>query len=905
MKKQNMLSLPIPEQIAEQQQLEGQLKSEFKPLKAPIIAEGHSALYKMHRYFARRPHNVFRTLIKNFSNSGQIILDPFCGGGVTIVEGLRTKRKMIGIDINPTATFITRMEVKGVPIEELNKRKNKIEKAIAKKILSLYETQCPKCGGKANAVWIEWSYVVKCPVCNSPVNLGFAEKIKKEGATFICTNSECHSKFRVDDDICKNRIKEAITRIKYECESCSGKGIKIADAQDEIINANIEEIFAQQEANGLLKYPKDALPDGNLVRENSIYQKGFFSFADFYTKRNLLALSWLYESIRNLAGEQEEHFLFTFSSMLYECTCHLCHIKDGTVVKPGHDWWPPLIFASNNVWKHFITRFNSMQRGIEEVNSDIGTFYKEAADFNQLKSTATCMIINGSSEKMPLPDNCIDVIITDPPFGSNVQYGEMTDLWAIWLKDILGMDGLTNKADEAIMTRHSGFANAKSLQDYEDKLCDIFKECNRVLKTNGWLVLTFHNRDIAVWMALQRAANRAGFKLPLANEDPNRGMLYRPPIEQYTTTLRQQPAGAMLGDFILSFKRQDIASFEQIDSTLSTEEENCIIEKAKELMVYHGGADNNILMTGLIPFFTENNLLHKVANKDFNSLFNGHFKWVSKEKKWFPYDMVDSNTDSVKPIDHIPAEEFVEQIVYSFLKSKRYASLDEIVTAIYSQLVNSHRPGMSAINKVLNKLCDEVPLPGKSKRNGYALKTKNIEKDAIKKPQTAIQQSLFGQAKMVSELDHNEIIELICTNALDRGYEVHVGETEQKKLPKFNKISKIMANNTEFGLPMNVFETILEIDLLVIKGTCIIFAVEVATTVETADKAVNNRFRNMIKSSPNSVINSILIVKDKDMNKANKIIYSEANKKDNISKKITLMGLSELTKEKFEEMFKD
>ena len=66
----------------------------------------------------------------------------------------------------------------------------------------------------------------------------------------------------------------------------------------------------------------------------------------------------------------------------------------------------------------------------------------------------------------------MDVIITDPPFGSNVQYGEQTDLWVIWVKDILGLSALTDKENEAIMTRRSGFSYAKSLEFYEEKLHD-------------------------------------------------------------------------------------------------------------------------------------------------------------------------------------------------------------------------------------------------------------------------------------------------------------------------------------------------------------------------------------------------------------------------------------------------
>ncbi|GAH95598.1 unnamed protein product, partial [marine sediment metagenome] len=53
----------------------------------------------MHKYFARRPHNVFRYLIEFYTKPGDIILDCFCGGGVTLFEGLATGRKVIAVDI--------------------------------------------------------------------------------------------------------------------------------------------------------------------------------------------------------------------------------------------------------------------------------------------------------------------------------------------------------------------------------------------------------------------------------------------------------------------------------------------------------------------------------------------------------------------------------------------------------------------------------------------------------------------------------------------------------------------------------------------------------------------------------------------------------------------------------------
>ena len=91
-------------------------------------------IYQMHKWFARRASCVFRTILlgalkpavqpdgtatdlmeefyKDHSNDpdtkDQIILDPFMGGGTTVVEALRLGCRVIGIDLNPVAWFIVR-----------------------------------------------------------------------------------------------------------------------------------------------------------------------------------------------------------------------------------------------------------------------------------------------------------------------------------------------------------------------------------------------------------------------------------------------------------------------------------------------------------------------------------------------------------------------------------------------------------------------------------------------------------------------------------------------------------------------------------------------------------------------------------------------------------------------------
>ena len=896
--------LSVAEQIDEQQRIEGTTKSCISAIKTPVVAKAHPAIYRMHRYFARRPYNVFEALIKHYSNPGDIILDPFCGGGVTLVEGLRARRRVIGIDINPMATFITRMETAGAPLNELQKAKEKISISVQDKILQLYETRCPQCGEIAIADWVEWSYNVECPACHEPVNLGLAKKVLITGSRrkFECTNDKCIAAFGVEDS---KRLGEVIVRIKYRCDFCKSKGEKKPDEMDISLTTRIDNSFDELKAKGLLNYPLEPLPDGNLVRENALHDKGFYYFYDFYTKRNLMALSQLNEAIRSLPKQIQEYMLFVFTSMLYECTCRLCHIKDGTVVKPGHDWWPPPIFASNNVWKHFETRYATVCRGLREVQDQIGNFCHLASVYSDLKEEATALIVTSSSEIMPLPDASVDVIITDPPFGSNVQYGEQTDLWAVWVKDLLNLSGLTAKKGEAIATRHGGFSDAKTLEHYENKLCEIFEECYRTLKPSGWMVLTFHNRDLQVWMALQRAANRAGFKLPSEMVDHNRGMLYQPPIEQYTTTLRQRPAGAMLGDFILSFQRQEKPSHpEAIIEALSAEEEELLRQRTEELIEFHGGADENLLMTGLLPYLQERYLLHRLRRFQFRQFFNKHFTYDSSQKKWFSKQHLDSYGKPLTIIDYVPAQEITEQLIVEHLYEHPYANLDDLLTLVYSTLVNSHRPGTETVYKVISRLCAKTKLTN-SKREVYVLKKGMPTRKPRNIPITVQAQLFSNEDAIVENLTHNQIIELVASYSREFGYQVHVGETEQRKDKDLKDISIQMLSNVEYGIPLNAFNSIKEIDLLVVKNKVILAAFEVATTISTANKAINDRYRNLFAIFPTWTIKAILVVNSRDYATARGQLLTLANEQQLLSHKVKILRVIQLSRNTMEAVFKD
>jgi hypothetical protein len=869
-------------------------------LQTPVGALPHTPVYTMHRYFARRPWNVFRSILQHYSRPGDVVLDPFVGGGVTAVEGLSLRRRVIGVDLSPLATYITKNEILPVDIARFQMAVEVVVDRISEDVGGLYLVPCPACGESVEAEWFQWGKVAKCPLCRKRVIAGLHEKVGPRA--YRCPGCKVEVRFAELEP--KDEIPFAYW---VRCPKCgASEGGKVTAQQKGKLTKLSMRLWEQIREEGL-EIPKYRIPDGDRARDDAHANKGIGSFYQLFTPRNLIALGRLQKAISELPEEfadMRPWLMFTFSATLGWVSVMT---SDTTHGWQHHAYWIPDSHYEMNVAKMFKKRAT---HGAHTVLDGKSYSFENINDFCILGSAkdvcagrATAALLTQSSERLPLASASVDVVITDPPFGGNVQYAELSDFWTVWLEDELGK-GVIDNSREAIETRNQGFETAKTRSHYEDVLYNIFRECHRVLKPGGWLVMTFHNRDIGVWMALHRAANRAGFQLPLATEDRNRGMLYQPAVEDYTRTLHLRASGSMLGDFILSFKRRENPILvDGILDTLNEEEEGLLRERSQHLIEYQGGADLNTLMTGLLPFLQERGLLHRLAQFDFPAFFSKHF--VKQKQKWYTRDMVDETSKQVRLADLIPAEILVEKIILSLLRGGKVVSLDNVLIAVYEQLVNSQRPNVETINNVLTRICDRVNLPGDSGRKGFALRSRPKERGGLKPKSRDIQLSLYGEGRVVGPIEHNEIIRLIAKHALAIGYEVHVGETEQGKSSDLQGISTPMLSNVAFGIPDSAFGTIKEIDLLVLKGQNIMAAFEVATTIETANKAINDRYRNLFAAlNPAFRIRCHIIVKDEHYSKAEQILYTVANANDGLSDRVRIVKASALTTGNINQMIK-
>jgi len=185
-------------------------------------------IYQMHKWFARRASSVFRAILlasmkpagtdimeefykdhtHDLDTNGVKILDPFMGGGTTVIEALRLGCYVTAVDLNPVAWFVVKTEAEPVNLDELRNAFKRLEemmtasgKPLKEELLSHYKTECPCCAaGEENADTI-YTFWVKSAICTDP-------NCKKEVPLFS------------DYIICK---KSPSTRYipDYQCSHCN------------------------------------------------------------------------------------------------------------------------------------------------------------------------------------------------------------------------------------------------------------------------------------------------------------------------------------------------------------------------------------------------------------------------------------------------------------------------------------------------------------------------------------------------------------------------------------------------------------------------------------------------------------------------------------------------------------
>ncbi len=98
------------------------------PPKLKVRKQAASRHFGVHGYFTKQAWNIVQEYIKNFTNHGDLVLDPYGGSGVTAIEALMTGRRAINIDLNPLSVFLVKNLIRPVDLRALKEEFQKVKK---------------------------------------------------------------------------------------------------------------------------------------------------------------------------------------------------------------------------------------------------------------------------------------------------------------------------------------------------------------------------------------------------------------------------------------------------------------------------------------------------------------------------------------------------------------------------------------------------------------------------------------------------------------------------------------------------------------------------------------------------------------------------------------------------------
>ncbi|EOU9564343.1 DNA methyltransferase [Pseudomonas aeruginosa] len=451
----------------------------------PLVAGGrNSALYTAHSYHTKVPPEAIIPFIEHFTKPGDVVLDPFCGSGMTGVAAALVGRLAILNDLSPAAVHLAWNHSHPCQPTELDEAFAEIEAKVGGRMQEIYGTIDEK-GEPALLHWTMWSTRHKCPHC---------------GKRFSLWDTVDRSEGRMGASVVCPSCKHGITRRNLQTID----SVPVWLAYETASGQRLERKAGKADIAKALAFSRDGIedwyPSVDIGRDREMYircalqNKGVREVADFYTNRNLLALSLIWGAIGEIADQRKRFAMaFAFTNTAWHGTrMRRYNARGGQRPLTGTLYIPQLSSECNVL--------EVMRNKIAQLKKYYATFQPTAAQ--------APFVLNGSATDLEkLQDGSIDYVFTDPPFGSNLFYADCNLIWESWLGRI------TDPINEAVVNKSlSVIEGGKTLEGYETLMTGAMREIARVLKPGGWATVVFHNTDGEVWAALQSAAKAAGFE---------------------------------------------------------------------------------------------------------------------------------------------------------------------------------------------------------------------------------------------------------------------------------------------------------------------------------------------------------------------------------------------------------
>jgi len=540
-----------------------------EPFAVDVSVGKTDPIYRAHAYHTKVPHLAIVPCILHYTEPGDIVLDGFCGSGMTGVAAqwcgspsesykreLETSwekegrdkprwgaRRALLADLSPAATFIAANYNLPFAVNEFKLAAHKLLEQVEREIGWMYETLHTDGKTKGRIEYVAWSEVFTCPDCAGEIvflehALDSENKRVRDG--FPCPHCGVGLNKRRLERLFESRydpiLKRPWKKIKFKpllIRYRVGKKLfnKLLDEHDNTLLSCIEELPFPSEV------PTNRIPTERMYHGSRIEPKGFTHIHHFFLPRAAHALA----ALLRIARTQTDARIRKMLLFLIEQAIAGLNVQNRYGPHGHPQGGLPLVY--------YIPSQISEVSPWYVLDGKIGRIGK--AFQHWLTDGNLASIGTGNAAYLNVPSDSVDYIFTDPPFGENIFYADLNFLVESW------HGVLTNATPEAIVDK----AKDKGLPEYQHLMQRCFEEYCRVLKPGRWMTVVFHNSRNAVWNAIQEAMLAAGFVVADVRT-----------LDKKQGSFRQVTSTAVKQDLVISAYKPNGGLEERFKLTAGTEE---------------------------------------------------------------------------------------------------------------------------------------------------------------------------------------------------------------------------------------------------------------------------------------------------------------------------------------------
>ncbi len=333
----------------------------------------YKGIYAMHKYWGKKPFNEISKFIEKYTTEGEIVLDSFCGSGVTLIEALKANRRCVGVDLNPIAIKLAKISMTAVPPKDITATFNLIKKNLQTTINSLYE-------------------------------------VVEDGETTLVTHTIWKNDIPIEVWYSTTKEKKKIREgrhIDIEMSRHPGIAPKWYPTSEMFENSRIN-VGKDQKVSDL--FTPRALVGLSLILDEiqKIEDPKIRDIFELTLTGTLSQASNLVFVIRGRKKNEDQEAKAEVGSWVI-------------------GYWIPEEHFEINVWNCFENRFKRILKGEQEIY-DLFSGHRK----NEFPENVT--LINGTATNLPLEDDSIDYVFIDPPHANRILYMEQSLMWNAWLQ---------------------------------------------------------------------------------------------------------------------------------------------------------------------------------------------------------------------------------------------------------------------------------------------------------------------------------------------------------------------------------------------------------------------------------------------------------------------------------------